>query len=155
MDKQLLTYIEELEFQQDILKAELSLHEFIKQAWHVIEGKTPFVDSWHIQAIAEHLEASFYREIRNLLINIPPRTGKTGLISVAFPAWVWLHNPEEKFMYASYAANLGLEHSLKCRRLIESDWYRRHWADRYNLSKDQNAKGYFENDRGDIVYPAL
>jgi len=148
MDKQLLTYIEELEFQQNILKAELSLYEFIKQAWPIVEGKTVFIDSWHIQAICEHLEACFYRDIKNLLINVPPRTGKTFLISVAFPAWVWLHNPEEKFMYASYAANLGLEHSLKCRRLIESDWYRKHWVDRYTLSKDQNAKGYFENNKG-------
>lgn len=139
--------IEKLKLQQNIIKAELSLHEFIKQAWSIIEGKTPFIDSWHIQAIAEHLEACFNREIRNLLINIPPRTGKTNLISVAFPAWVWLHDPEEKFMYASYATSLATEHSLKCRRLIESAWYKERWGRIYQLAKDQKAKSFFENNR--------
>ncbi len=32
-----------------------SFHEFIKQSWPAIEGGVRFVDSWHIQAIAEHL----------------------------------------------------------------------------------------------------
>lgn len=139
--------LEELEYIQNIFKAEISLYEFIKQAWSIIEGKTPFIDGWHIQAIAEHLEASFYREIKNLLINIPPRTGKTSLISVAFPAWVWIHDSEEKFMYASYANSLAIEHSLKCRRLIESKWYQERWGNKYQLSKDQKAKGFFDNDK--------
>ena len=53
-----------------------SFHEFIKQAWPAIEGGVSFVDSWHIQAIAEHLEACYCRDIKKLLINIPPRTSK-------------------------------------------------------------------------------
>ncbi len=139
---------EQLIYNLEISKAEYSLYDFFKQAWPVIEGNAQFTDSWHIQAIAEHLEAAFERKIKNLLINIPPRTGKTSLISIAFPAWVWIHNPEEKFMYASYSGSLGLEHSLKCRRLIESEWYKSRWGGICNLSKDQKAKGYFENSRG-------
>ena len=51
-----------------------SLHEFIKQAWPAIEGGVSFVDSWHIQAIAEHLAACYYRrDIKKLLINIPSK----------------------------------------------------------------------------------
>ena len=115
--------LEKLYSRQDYLSAELSLYEFLKQAWPIIEGKTPFIDNWHLKVIAEHLEACYRREIKNLLINVPPRTSKTSLISIAFPAWVWLQNPEERFMYASYAHSLSTEHSLKCRRLIESDWY--------------------------------
>jgi predicted phage terminase large subunit-like protein len=128
--------------------SEASLYEFLKQAWPIMEGKTPFIDNWHLKIIAEHLEACYRREIKNLLINIPPRTGKTSLISIAFPAWVWLQNPEEKFMYASYAQSLSTEHSLKCRRLIESDWYKNNWGHKYRLAKDQKAKMLFENNKG-------
>lgn len=128
-------------------KAEYSLYEFMKQAWPIIEGRTPFIDSWHIAAIAEHLEACFNREIRNLLINVPPRTGKTGLISVVFPAWVWIHNPEEKFMYASYATSLSSEHALKCRRLITSDWFQSRWGNIYTIAKDKKAVVTFDNNR--------
>ena len=84
-----------------------SFHEFIKQAWSAIEGGVRFVDSWHIQSIAEHLEACYRRDIKKLLINIPPRTSKSTIVSVMFPAWAWLHNPEEKFL-GSPAINVGL-----------------------------------------------
>jgi predicted phage terminase large subunit-like protein len=139
--------IADIKYQQSVLKAEFSLYEFFKQAWPIIEGKTPFIDSWHIQAISEHLEACFNREIRNLLINVPPRSSKSSLISVAFPAWVWIRNPEEKFMYASYAGSLATEHSLKCKRLIESDWYKKRWGYKFQLAKDQKAKSFYENNK--------
>lgn len=132
----------------EIMEAQESLHEFLKQGWTSIEGGVPFISGWHIQAIAEHLEACYRREIKNLLIHIPPRSSKTSLISVAFPAWVWLQDPTQKFMYASYAASLALEHSLKCRRLIESSFYQSRWGHLYQLASDQNAKSYFENTAG-------
>lgn len=132
---------------QGKIKAEASLYEFVKQAWPSIEGNVSFVDNWHIKALCEHLEACYKRKIKNLLINVPPRSSKTSIISVAFPAWVWLHNPEEKFMYASYAASLATQHSLKCKRLIESSWYQKNWGIQYQLAKDQKAKSYFENNQ--------
>lgn len=125
--------------------AEKSLLAFLRQAWPHIEGNTPFIGGWHIEAIADHLEAAFKRDIKNLLIHVPPRSGKTSLVSVVFPAWVWIHNAQEKFMYASYASSLSIEHSLKCRRLIESEWYQARWGEIYQLAADQNAKGFFEN----------
>src|ERR1700688_1995579 len=106
--------IEELLHIQSILTAELSLHEFIKQAWPIIEGDKEFVDGWHIQAICEHLEAIANRQIRNLIINVPPRTCKSSLVSIAFPAWRWIHNPGEQFLYASYALSLSIRDSVKC-----------------------------------------
>jgi hypothetical protein len=38
-------------------RAEASLHEFVRQAWHTVEPDTPFVDHWHIEALCRHLEA--------------------------------------------------------------------------------------------------
>ena len=86
-----------------------SLYEFFKAAWPYIEGNMPYVDSWHIKAIAEHLEAVYARQIKKLIINVPPRTGKTNLISVAFPAWVWIHNPSERFLTVSCVNSLSLD----------------------------------------------
>lgn len=132
---------------RDIIKAELSLHEFLKQAWPSIEGDKPYTDGWHIHAIAEHLEAVANRQIRNLIINIPPRCCKSSLVSVAFPAWAWLHAPNEQFLYASYALSLSIRDSIKCRRLILSPWYQERWGDRYKLLGDQNTKGRFDNTK--------
>lgn len=139
--------LEFLKYKHSILKAEHSLYEFFKQAWHIIEPGTPFVDNWHIEAIANHLEACFYRQIKRLLINMPPRCGKTNLISIVLPAWVWIHNPTEKFVYASYATSVSMEHSLKCRMLIESEWYQERWGHIYQLYKGQKAKSFFINNK--------
>jgi predicted phage terminase large subunit-like protein len=51
-------------------------------------------------------------------------------------------------MYASYAHSLSTQHSLKCRRLIESSWYQARWAYKYQLARDRKAKGFFENNKG-------
>lgn len=130
---------------KNILLAEHSLYEFYKQAWPIIEGRNPFFDNWHIQVISEHLEACYRREIKNLIVNVPPRSGKTSLISIAFPAWVWIHTPEEKFLYTSYAHSLSKEHSLKCKNLISSNWYQERWGNRFKIQK--NTEAYFDNDK--------
>jgi len=117
---------------------------FFKESWHVFEGTKNYIHSQHIRVIAEHLESAYRREIKTLIINIPPRSSKSNLISIAFPAWVWLHNPEEKFLYASYASNLSAEHSRKCRLLIESNWYK----SLSNIKLRRSTEKEIENTKG-------
>jgi hypothetical protein len=66
------------------------LREFVRQAWPTIEPSTPFVPGWHIDAIVEHFEAVARGDIRNLLINVPPRHMKSLLVSVFWQAWEWI-----------------------------------------------------------------
>ncbi len=119
----------------------------MRQAWHVVEPVRPFVDAWHLQAIAEHLEAVTRGEIRNLVINIAPGMAKSLTVSVFWPVWEWIAHPERRWLYSSYALSLSMRDSLKCRRIIESPWYRERWGDVFQLRDDQNAKLKFENDR--------
>src|SRR3974390_3550225 len=72
----------------DRADCEESLYEFLKSAWPHIDP-APWTDSWAIDAIAEHLQAVCDGQIRNLIINIPPRCGKSSITSVSFPPWVW------------------------------------------------------------------
>src|SRR5206468_5623907 len=59
----------------------------------------------------------------------------------------WILHPERRWLYSSYAAQLSIRDSVKCRRLLESPWYQGRWADRFALTSDQNTKGRFDNDR--------
>src|SRR4051794_13454781 len=86
--------------------AKRRLGEFVRQAWPIVEPSTPFVSGWHIDAIVEHLEAISRGQIRNLLINIPPRHMKSLLVSVFWPGWEWIQWPERRWLYSSYAAQL-------------------------------------------------
>jgi len=127
-------------------KYKRSLHEFTKAAWPTIEPGVPFKDNWHLQAVSEHLQAVKEGEIKRLIINVPPRHMKSISVAVALPAWTWATQPSKKFLYASYAASLSIRDSTKCRRLIDSPWYKAHFGDKFKLTDDQNQKQRFEND---------
>lgn len=120
-----------------------SLHSFVISAWKQIEGDNPFIDNWHIGAICEHLEAIIYGQIKKLIINVPPRTGKTSIISVMWPAWTFIRHPGIKFLFSSYAKKISLEHSRLCRMLISSPWFQKRWGNIVSLAKDQDSKEHF------------
>jgi len=128
--------------------AEISLVEFTRQAWHIIEPTTPYCDGWHIRMVAEHLEAVFPgEEIRDLIICIPPRHMKSILASVLWPAWVWIRWPSFRWITASYAGNLSVRDAVKTRRVLESGWFMSRWGDRFRMTSDQNVKTRYENDQ--------
>ena len=123
-----------------------TLKEFIADAWHLVEPNSSFISGWHIDIITEHLEAASRREIKNLLINIPPRHGKSFVCSVFFPAWSWIQIPGEKFLCSSYSQRLATDHSVYCRRVVESAWYESRWGSVFKIIK--SADTAFGNDKG-------
>lgn len=137
----------QIAFERSRRAASGSLYEFVKQSWHVVEPGIPFIPSWHIEEICEHLEAVSAGEITRLLINIPPRHSKSTITSVMWPAWEWLTSPEQKFLCASYSGSLSIRDNLKTRRLIQSHWYQERWSHMFALAGDQNAKQRFENNK--------
>jgi hypothetical protein len=94
------------------VKAELarrSLREFIRQAWHVVEPARALLPAWHVDAIADHLQAISEGRIRNLLVNVPPGHAKSLIVSVLWPAWQWIRIEEGaqwRGLFASYDAAL-------------------------------------------------
>lgn len=127
-----------------------SLRQFVQFAWHQVEPATQeFQGNWHIDAICEHLEAITRGQIRNLIINVPPRHSKSTIVSVMWPAWEWgpANQPGTRWLFCSYAGHLSLRDSVKCRTLLRSKWYMGHWRDRFSFSPDQNAKEYYENTK--------
>src|SRR5208282_5307112 len=102
----------------DRVLAERSFADFVRQAWPVLEPKTPYLENWHHGLMAEALEAVAAGELQRLIINIPPRFGKSLWTGIFFPAWVWLHNPGERFLFASYSSQLSTKHNVDRRVLI-------------------------------------
>lgn len=130
----------------DAEKLSGSLRLFIPQAWPLVEPST-FIPNWHIDAIAEHLEAITAGDIQDLLITMPPRHSKSLIVSVLWPAWEWINLPFYRWVFASYAFGLSVRDSIKRRKIIQSQWYQARWADRYALIDEQNTKIRYENDR--------
>jgi predicted phage terminase large subunit-like protein len=142
----------EIKAAEEGLKRELykrSLAEYEKAAWPIVEPATKYIHNWHIDAIAEHLQAVTDGQIRRLLINIPPRCEKSLNVGVFWPTWVWgpKGRPETRWLFGSYAESLSIRDSLKCRNIIRSNWYQNYWGDVFQLAGDQNEKRRFENNR--------
>lgn len=114
-----------------------SLAGFIREAWHVVEPGSAYVHGWHIEAIAQHLEAiTFGRFLamgaeNRLLINIPPGTMKSLIVSVFWPAWEWGPRgmPEMRYLTTSYSEGYVKRDSRRMRDLVASPWYRALWPE--------------------------
>lgn len=129
-------------------RAAIHLHTFLKHyAWPVVQPGVEFIDNWHIHAICDHLEAVTRGQIRRLLINVPFRTAKSTITSVAWPAWSWVARPEHQWLCGSYAEKLAVRDSLRHRRLITSELYQADWGEIVSLADDQAQKVRFQNTR--------
>lgn len=115
---------------------------FIQRCFHTVDPNAQYSHNWHIELIAEYLQACMNREITKLIINIPPRHMKSISVAVAFPAWLLGHNPSEQIMCASYSKALSNKHSMDCRAIINSEWYRELFPN-WKLVKDQNTQSKF------------
>lgn len=101
---------------------ELSRRQFYRALpylWKAIEPGVEFKPNWIYQAMCEHIQ-----DCQKLIINIPPRVGKSVITVGALPAWQWLSEPEHKFQLVSYSLGLTRSNFAKTRRAIASDWHR-------------------------------
>lgn len=118
------------------------LKAFTVKTFQTVSPGDEYSHNWHIDAISEHLEACYRREIKRLIINIPPRSMKSISGSVAFPAWLLGQDPSLKIIAASYSSSLSIKHSIDCRLVIESPWYKRLFPETV-IADDQNTKNKF------------
>jgi len=104
-------------------KLKHSLYEFTKMVFQIVDPSTLFIDNWHIHMLTDVLTACYRRELKRVLINIPPRSMKSIITSVAFPAWVLSQNPSEQIIVSSYSQMLATKHSMDCRSVLSSDGF--------------------------------
>jgi predicted phage terminase large subunit-like protein len=121
------------------------LRVFVEQAWPIVES-VPFVSNWHLEVLCAQLEAVSRGEVGRLLINIPPGTAKSLIVSVFWPAWEWATDPTRRYLTASYGQDLATRDAVKMRVLVDSPWYQAFWPVTFRM--DQNQKTRFENEDG-------
>ena len=124
-----------------------SFREYVSLAWPQVEPARPFVDNWHIAVICEHLEAVACREIRRLVINVPPGSMKSLLCGVFWPSWVWTMVPESKWITSSYSGVVARRDSLRAQRLMETPWYQERWGHLWKPSPDEWGAAKYSNDK--------
>ena len=141
--------------ERERINAELcrrKLPHFIKKFWPIVDSHE-FKSNWHIDCMSDHLVDVKARKITRLLINIPPRHMKSLQVSVFFPAWLWLDEPQCQFLCASYAQGLSTRDCQKSRRIIQDPAYQaliptdENGMLKWSLRVDQNQKMRYENTK--------
>ena len=118
---------------------------FCQDAWHVLEPSTPLKWNWHLNVMAAYLEAYGRRDIKRLILNVPPGSMKSLMVSVFYPAWEWTRDTGRRFINLTNEITLATRDSRRMRDLIASEWYQARWGHLYQLSQDQKEKTLFEN----------
>jgi predicted phage terminase large subunit-like protein len=134
-----------LKHEQAKRKLERSFPKFVEWSWSLIDPHK-FIGGRHIEVLGEYLTAVRSGEIPRLIVSMPPRLGKSSLITIQFPAWVWTTIPESQWMFSSYAESLCVDdHNVRRRRLIESPEYQQFWQ--VQMTADSNQKWKYVNTK--------
>jgi predicted phage terminase large subunit-like protein len=141
--------------QRKRIRCEASLAQFFREAWTtVLERDRELIWSFHYDYLCELLESitsgefkKQHPELLGAIICVPPRTAKSNLVNVAWPAWSWIRRPWLRFLCGSYSGTLSADHSIKRRNLITSAWFQSRWGSRFVLSPDLNRTDDYANDQ--------
>src|SRR6201986_4079973 len=98
---------------------------FAMRCFHDLNPQTRLAMNWHLRVIAAKLTAVREGKIRRLIINLPPRSVKSLLASIAFPAWCLGHDRSAQILCVSYAQDLADKLARDCRAIMMSPWYQR------------------------------
>lgn len=102
-----------------------SFYFFFKTFWPEISGDK-LIDSPHIKYICDIIQEKAEKVFRGefsmetLIINVPPRSSKSSIVTIAFPMWVWLRAPHLSSTNVSYSSRLSEKHARKSRGITES-----------------------------------
>ena len=130
-------------------KCEDSLLFFTRYIFKENTGIKFEVAEFH-KELANILQQVHDGKIKRLIINIPPRYGKTELAVKMYISWCLAKNPRSKFIHLSYSDALALDNSSMTREYIMSDAFQKIWN--LQLKKDSQSQKKWYTTQGGGVY---
>jgi predicted phage terminase large subunit-like protein len=82
-----------------------------------------------------------------ICVNMPPRHGKSQLISIYFPAWFLGRNPDKKVLMVSHTTDLAVDFGRKVRNLIGTEQYQAIFPT-VRLASDSKSAGRWNTSAG-------
>ena len=138
---QIAIVIEELERRQQTKKCQDSLIEFCKYM------DPTYVVAPHHKRLAELLMQIAYGQKDRIAVSIPPRHGKSHLVSTLFPAWFLGKFPEKKVLMVSHTGDLAVDFGRKVRNIIADTRYASIFPG-ITLAQDSKSAGRWSTNKG-------
>lgn len=130
-----------------------SFAAFVREFWDTVPGSRPCRWNWHMDVLCDELQKVAERVFKglpkeyDLVINVPPGTSKSTIVSILFPAWTWTRMPEARHVCASHTDTLVLDLGSKCRSVVKSEKYHACFPT-LRMSADQDSKEHFRLESG-------
>lgn len=134
----------------EIADLRTDLLEFTRYMFQKRKGAEFKVAPHHV-TVCHALERVVIGRSKRLIINIPPRSGKTELAVKNFLAWCMGNFPDCEFIHASYSKRLATTNTWEARAIMQHEAF----ADVFGapaFRDDSNAKDEFRTEQGGIVY---
>jgi predicted phage terminase large subunit-like protein len=108
------------------MMSRLSFGAFTYLAFEAVYPGRTLTPNWHIDAVCDQLQRIVEGDADwRLVLNQPPRSLKSFIVSICLPAWFLGHNPSLLVVVACYSDELSRKFSRDCRMLMESPFYKR------------------------------
>jgi len=105
--------------------------------------KSDYSVQWFHKSVCEHIEAFENKEIKKLMIFVPPQHGKSELSTRRYPAWTLGRNPNQKLGVISYNQTVASKFGKDIQRIMEDRTYKNIFPD---LKLSENLRhGYLKN----------
>lgn len=125
-----------------------SFAKFVQYFWDTIISDK-IVWNWHMDYLCDELQkivervADHQPNDGDMIVNVPPGTSKSTIISQMLPVWGWSYWPWLRYLTASYSSALSLEHADRSRQIIRSDKYKELYP-HIGIRADKDAKTNFQ-----------
>lgn len=130
------------------LLCQLSLLDFTKFLWPVLEPGVHMTQGRILEVMCEHLEAVTAGDIRKLLINVPPGCMKSMLVNVFWPTWEWVRDPNLRYITAAYDKQLTRRDNRRALQLCLSEQVQLNWPHLAIDPKEQNIDKFATMQKG-------
>ena len=133
--------------QELVANAPTDFKSFVKSVWpSYIEGPQHKIMTEAFQRIADG-------KLKRLIINMPPRHGKSQLASWLLPAWLLGRRPDLKILTATHTTELSQRFGRMVRNLVMSEEYKTIFPN-ISLRADSKAAGRWDVNGGGEYYAA-
>jgi predicted phage terminase large subunit-like protein len=107
-----------------------------------------FKVNWHHHVISNVIDDIIKGKRKNVVINIPPGSSKTEMVSINFMARGLALNPWSRFLHISYSDDLASTNSHQARELVESEEFQALWPMKIAVdSKSKKKWNVLEGER--------
>jgi predicted phage terminase large subunit-like protein len=139
---------------QELARRELARRKLLG---YIVRMFPSFMPGWFHADLAARLDRFVERvlnqESPRLIINVPPRHGKSIEASQYFPAFVLGRAPELEIITCSHTLSLALEFSRKTRALVQDERHTQLFPDSVLDMDNRNAAGW-KTTKGGGYFPA-